>query len=190
MALFLAPQVGLGKEALFVKEKMMRRRQVAFVLSLAMLGVSLCSASAPGPASPPRVVVVVDAAGTLVGKVLGVMQGTRITIVGIELNQKVFSLEVLYDRFQRGTLFFTSADCTGPPYLTVELSPFPASAVSNPGNTLYGEKGPAQRINGGSWLEPDGRCNNRWPFQATAVPVKPYLDLDAAFTPPFHVEIW
>jgi tetrahydromethanopterin S-methyltransferase subunit G len=130
---------------------------------------------------------VVDNTGKKIGSIVGVMQGTRITIVVLPINGQLFPLEVLRDGYVRGGgLFFTSTDCTGQAYVPSGTSPFLETRVLSPGNTLHGESGPAQLVNLQSRFEEGAGCF-AGEFSTTVVPMNPLIDLDTEFTPPFRV---
>ena len=130
---------------------------------------------------------VVDNTETRVGSIVGVSQGTRITTVVLPINGQLFPVEVLRDGYVRGgSLFFTSTDCSGQAYVPIGSSPFPETRVLSPGNTLYGESGPAQLVNLQSRFEEGAGCFSEQ-LSTTAVPMNPLIDLNTEFTPPFHV---
>lgn len=135
----------------------------------------------------PRNFVVLDNTGKQVGPVVGVMQGTRITIVAIPFNKKWLPIEVLRSTFQvGGSFYFTSSDCTGQAFLDPSTSPFLATAVFGPTNTLFFESGPSQNITVQSLQDQTtGACSTA-SLTLAGVPVTPAVDL-SVFSPPFRV---
>jgi hypothetical protein len=134
----------------------------------------------------PTNFIVVDSTGKTVGPVIGVSE-VHSAVVAFSLEGKLLPVEVFRTIFFRGTLFFTSADCTGQPFQDVSWSPFPASMVSGPGNTLYTADGQVQSIVSHSNANDPRNCfaNEPQPL-SDAVPLKPVFNLDV-FTPPFNV---
>ncbi len=134
----------------------------------------------------PTDFIVVDSTGKTVGPVIGV-GGVNSAVVVFSLEGKLLPVGVFRTTFFHGTLFFTSSDCTGQPFQDVSWSPFPASMVSGPGNTLYSAGGPVQSIVAHSNANDPRNCfaNEPQPL-SDAVPLKPVFNLDV-FTPPFNV---
>ena len=90
--------------------------------------------------------VVVDANGKTVGKVLGFERSLKAAssaysgpVVALDVDGYLFPLVVFEDRFF-GTIdpfFFKSDDCTGTPLLPETGSVLPSVAVGPPGHTVY-----------------------------------------------------
>jgi hypothetical protein len=176
------------------KESLMTRIHCFFaggmlILVLAVLAVvppSKVGAQGKKPILPNSNFDVVDSAGLELGRVVGVMQGIRLTIVAVPWRGTFLPVEVLRRGYAKSTLvYFTSNNCTGQPYTTAD-GPFLGSAVSVPGNTLYGQNGPPQMISISSAIsDTDGSCI-QLSFTDEMAPVEAVLNLDV-FTPPFSV---
>jgi hypothetical protein len=130
--------------------------------------------------------VVVDATGKTIGVVIGVSQIGHVTTVAFPFQGKSLPVDVVRSSFQQIGLFFLSSDCTGQRFWDASSSPFPATSVSVPGNTLYAQSGPAQSITAASGIDSSGNCFQTSIPLTEAVPVTPVANLNM-FTPPFKV---
>jgi hypothetical protein len=134
----------------------------------------------------PTDFIVVDSTGKTIGPVIGVGE-THSTAVAIHFKGSFLPVTVQRTSFLQTNLFFTSPDCTGQPFQDESGSPFPASAVSGPGNMLFVASGSSQSITVGSTLFDGVNCFQTPPEPFTdAVPMAPVLSLNM-FTPPFKV---
>jgi hypothetical protein len=138
-------------------------------------------------ATLPNGFVVVDSKGTLLGPVIGVMQGTGVTIVAIPTPGRWLPVTVDRSVFQLGSLEYTSFDCTGQAYASANQSPFPISSVvpTQEGNVLFGEDGPDQMVDVNSVFDPSSdMCFQESYHDPDAVPMAAVLNLNV-FVPPF-----
>ena len=129
---------------------------------------------------------VVDATGATMGRVLGVNTGLHATVVGFASNGQIYPFDVERSDYQGTLLYFASTDCTGQAYATPTYTPFPATALSLPDDTLYGENGPSQLATLHS-LKSGGSCYGAG-VTMTVVPVDVVANLGTMFTPPFSVK--
>jgi hypothetical protein len=136
-------------------------------------------------AKVPTDFIVVDSKGKTVGPVVGVGE-LHSVIVAFSFGESLLPIEVFRTSFFHGPLFFTSSNCTGQPFQDESQSPFPASAVSGPGDTLYAADGPSQNITAASTMFGGGFCSSFPTPLSDAVRVAPVVNLDI-FTPPFKV---
>ena len=172
------------------------------MLALAVVAASLIWLSNPFQADaqkrPQRTnVEVVDAHGSIVGKVVGISRGEESILlahVAVSINQQVFVLSARRDRLHgpdaHATVHFESNDCSGTPYLNDSLfnplSLIPYVAVTAPGSTLSVAQGTVQTIAAMSSISVGGACNSfSTPSVMQAVPGTVLVDLDTLFTPPF-----
>ena len=138
-------------------------------------------------ATSPRGFAVVDSNGRQLGPVIGVMQGTAITIVAIPIAGRWLPVFLQRSAFQFGSLEYTTTDCTGQPYESANASPFPISSVVSTGEgiVLYGEDGPEQMVSVNSLLDAsNGMCIQTSYLDEDAVPMASVLNL-SVFVPPF-----
>jgi hypothetical protein len=138
--------------------------------------------STSGNSSPQFVVV--DSTGKLIGPVIGVSTSGHVATVAFQ--GKPLPVDVVRSSFQQIGLFFLSSDCTGQRFWDAGSSPFPATTVSVPGNTLYAQSGPAQSITVASGFDSSGNCFQTSIPLTEAVPVAHVANLNM-FTPPFKV---
>jgi hypothetical protein len=130
--------------------------------------------------------VVIDATGKTIGAVIGVSNIGHVATVAFPFQGRSLPVDVVRSSFQQIGLFFLSSDCTGERFWDASGSPFPATTVSVPGNTLYAQSGPAQGITAASGFDSNGNCfQTSVPF-TEAVPVAAVVNLNT-FTPPFKV---
>lgn len=163
------------------------RGRVLFLLVVVLLvGSQLTRPQTAARQNSSTDLVVVDSAGKTIGSVVGVMQGSHITLAAVPFDGKLLPVEVVRSSFQSSSLFFKTSDCTGQPFQDASSSPFPASAVAPPGQTLYGQHGSVRSITVASILDPNSGCvQAAFPLEE-AVPVAPAVNLNM-FTPPFKV---
>ena len=174
------------------------RRIIATSVAKTMLLTSLAIVTVTGVAQSRSSMeggfVVIDSSGQAVGPVISNNQGGGITTVAVPFRGKWLPVATLRDAILSGSLFFTSSDCSGQPFGDASSSPFPASAVAGPKNTLYFEDGPIQNISVGSTLsggyicDVNGCTNSCYAtqFALAASPMSPAKDLNA-LKPPFRV---
>jgi len=158
-------------------------------------------------------VVVVDAIGTVVGPASGGFSGGGgNVIIAFQVDPFVVAMTVRPDRLLASTFtpLWESNDCMGPPLMNVNeasgfatqmFSPVMVVAQLNPGQDFLGKV----RVADPNDVTPElvtihSTINNGIPagcidldlsqdsFQATVVDTLEIMDLDALFTPPFHVE--
>ena len=155
--------------------------------------------------------IVVDSRGAKLGPVIDVPSGSdgvvkvpfrvRDRVVVVEVNRKGFEVgmsKIMYDPDH-------SPPCSGQPYFfapqpnstdTPDLDSFPigrTSIVGYPGATLYvrDHSVPVTDIRRGLYREPGGVCIGTIQIgqpPLPAIPIKPVVDLNSRFVPPFHLE--
>jgi hypothetical protein len=135
--------------------------------------------------TPATSLIVVDSTGAKMGRVLGVNTGVHTTVVGFEANGKVYPFDLERNDYEGTPLYFVSADCSGQAYFVPTYSPLPATALSLPGDVLYGEDGPSQTLTLHS-LSSGGACYGTG-STLTVVPVDVVANLGSMFVPPFSV---
>jgi hypothetical protein len=134
----------------------------------------------------PTDFVVVDSAGKTIGSVIGVSSIGHVTTVALSFQGRSLPVDLVRSSFQQIGLFFLSSDCTGQRFWDASSSPFPATTVSVPGNTLYAQSGPVQSITAASGFDNAGNCFQTSIPLTEAAPVAPVVNLNM-FTPPFRV---
>jgi hypothetical protein len=142
--------------------------------------------SQPSAKESPSDFFVIDSLGKTMGPVISVSQLGNVATVAFSFRGKTLLVEVQRNSFELNILFFRSANCTGQPYQDASSSPFSASTVAGPGNTLYAESGPAQSITAASGLAPASGCFQTSIRLNDAVPMAPAINLNM-FTPPFRI---
>ena len=169
-----------------------------FPFDLAIAVLACFSGAAATAQVTPAGIQVVDSTGKLVGRTVGV-EKDRVT-VALQVEGHLLVIRVFQDHFTfegPGNLFFESKDCSGPPFIAVDLqnadgevSVLPLIAIPPPGTTVYApvQGEPPRTIAAQSELGT---------FQSTpcfavlgliqgALPATPLLDLNSQFTPPFR----
>jgi len=149
-----------------------------------VFGVSFVSAQ---NVTSPKGFVVVDNNGRQLGPVIGVMQGSAVTIVAIPVPGRWLPVSVQRSALQFGSLEYPTTDCTGQGYASANASPFPISSVVSTagGSVLYGEDGPEQMVDINSFLDASsGMCIQSSYTDPDAVPMVSLLNL-SVFVPPF-----
>jgi flavin reductase (DIM6/NTAB) family NADH-FMN oxidoreductase RutF len=163
--------------------------------------------------TPTATVVVVDANQTVVGPALGGFGGGGASaFIAFQVDPYVVAISVTNTRLLATTFSpgWESNDCTGPPVMNVneaggiETQMFtPVMIVShlNPGQDILGRVRVADPFSIQKSVtirstiinsNPAGCINleaSQDSFQATVVDTIEIMDLDALFTPPFHVEV-
>lgn len=158
--------------------------------------------------------IVVDAHGFPLGGVVGLNDPTATVLINVGggVGGGVFSLNVLPSQLlgTGGSLYFTTANCTGTPYITFQPPALATpSVLAAPGNSLYAavpNATPLQitalsvllpSIPGG----PPASCQSTTPPPPVGVPPPPpptppqvfaiaavsLVDLNTVFTPPFSI---
>ena len=140
---------------------------------------------------------VVDATGKKVGKLIDTGAEKDFVDVVLQAGTTTFvKLTVLRDGLGSSIdVAFASTDCSGTAYFVQDDSVdsgghslFAAAGVAPPGHTLYVEDtgATARTVTVGSFFSSDVGC---YPggFAVDAVPGPSMVDLDALFTPPFHL---
>ena len=163
---------------------------MAFLAAVGALALGWSS-----PSAAERGLLVVDAAGGLVGPVLSMDSDTGLVAVLLESDGTFGVAWVGREHFGRGNsqVVYEADDCTGPALL-VEL-PSPAGVTFEPvfaptgvvaGNLLLRSTGepPVDTLVHSSWNE-NATCEVV-EFQMNATPATPFLDL-SRFPPPFTV---
>ncbi len=163
----------------------MKRIGVLALILLVFVWAQQTKPQATGTAQFPSDFSVVDGTGKTVGPVVGVGE-LHSVIIAFSLGGNLLPIEVFRTSFFHGPLFFTSSDCTGQPFQDESQSPFPASTVSGPGDTLYASNGPSQSITAASTMFGGGFCSSFPTPLSDAVPMGPVFGL-GVFTPPFKV---
>ena len=144
-----------------------------------------------GPAGPS--IVVLDALGAEVGRVLDVINSETLTIP-LRVSGHTIMLFANKEGFFRNDQFplFESSDCSGTPLMRKPTpSLFSTVTVGSPGHTVYLPDPDAsfQNILIKSVLKPNG-CDLQLPLRTfLVVPAIPLVDLDTLFTPPFEFEL-
>jgi hypothetical protein len=177
------------------------------ILFIALIGMVIgpvdLSAKQKQAAIPVEQPVVVDADGDTLGSVIG-LSGSSATVL-VSLQGRLFSLYVSKDSLigTGGPLFFTTNDCTGTPYIPVQLAALvTTSTIARPGSSLYVENPSSipQLITALSILlgGPQAVCQSTppppppgvpppGPPQLSAISAIRLVDLNGVFTAPFTI---
>ncbi|MFQ5856022.1 MAG: hypothetical protein ACE5LU_10300 [Anaerolineae bacterium] len=170
---------------------------VPLILTLSTFAVTSKNSEQPTPTASERLVIV-DANGKKVGKVIGIDH--HVPQIALEINGHLFTLGVRENRFAGQTswnsgVLFESEDCTGTPYIRDDRSALPSVVVNVPGNTVYIED-PAASVQTiavrsryewmSPWEDPPTCSPVTWDNEE-AVQAIPLINLDTVFTPPFSI---
>jgi hypothetical protein len=138
--------------------------------------------------------IVIDSTGAFLGRVVSTDQGGGLPTIAVPYRGKFLLVALSRDYTLSGTLYFTSTDCSGQAYADPSTSPFLASAVGGPNDTLYFEDGSLQNVNvqsvlyGGYICDQNG-CQNLCNAQVgplSLVPMSAAENLNV-WVPPFKV---
>ena len=138
------------------------------------------------PANGGPALGVYDKGGQRIGDVLGVDEG--VPYIGLKLGDTTVVLQVYPNQMVGLPLWFDGANCSGTGYVSNTLlnapSVFRFGSVLEPHGVVYAADYPPpalQRVRLQSLKESNGACTNWSPFNTTALPVKPVLELDAFY---------
>lgn len=168
---------------------MLRKNFSLVSLAILLLVASTLIALQTSPDARPsgRDLIVIDSTGNNLGPVIGVTFDGG-TTVAFPFHGKPLPILVGRNSFpQVNPLNFATTDCTGQPFQVVN-GPFLTTTVLGTKNTLFVENGPVQSITVQSQLGPfSSGCSQTSFALSPAVPMKPVIDLNQLFTPPFSV---
>lgn len=167
---------------------------IVVVLTLTVSVLGAFAANLIVPARPVTEMSVLDSRGRLVGSVIDVVGGTAIVVV--RLGSTPVALQA--SRSQLGPagntrsviLNFESADCTGQPYASGEVSPddlFPVVPFN--GTRLFEYSGPIRVITFNSYLNQEGTHCQMLTSDDFVSPVMQIGDFAEDFRPPFRLVI-